>query len=209
MLYNKRKTKHSTIKYDRTHPKQNTTNTCIYCCLHRRRPAVPILSVCMIAKKFCIQRTYTRVYIYCMVVWRWRKIYILYVCTSVHKCTLSFYMMLNKYIDSVSDYQAESHKGLVRRKSSEIFIVSLIAAWIKQENSTQHNLHTHMCQFPINPINSTWPGDLLTHWGRVTQICFSKLTIIGSDNVLAPGRRQAIIWTNDGTLLFSKIRNKF
>ena len=36
----------------------------------------------------------------------------------------------------------------------------------------------------------------LTHWGRVTHICVSKLTSIGSDNGLSPGRRQAIIWTN-------------
>ena len=36
----------------------------------------------------------------------------------------------------------------------------------------------------------------LTQWGRVTHICVSKLTIIGSDNGLSPGRRQAIIWTN-------------
>ena len=34
---------------------------------------------------------------------------------------------------------------------------------------------------------------LPTHWGRVTHICISKLTIIGSDNGLSPGRRQAII----------------
>ena len=36
----------------------------------------------------------------------------------------------------------------------------------------------------------------LPHWGRMTHICVSKLTIIGSDNGLAPGRRQAIFWTN-------------
>ena len=41
----------------------------------------------------------------------------------------------------------------------------------------------------------------LNHWGRVTQICVSKLTTIGSDNGLSPGRRQAIIWTNAGILL--------
>ena len=29
---------------------------------------------------------------------------------------------------------------------------------------------------------------------------FSKLTIIGSDNGLSPGRRHAIIWTNDGSM---------
>ena len=44
----------------------------------------------------------------------------------------------------------------------------------------------------------TWA---LTHWGRVTQICVSDLTNIGSDNGLPPGRRQAIIWTNAGILL--------
>ena len=41
----------------------------------------------------------------------------------------------------------------------------------------------------------------LIHRGRVTHICISKLTIIGSDNGLSPGQRQAIIWTNAGILL--------
>ena len=41
---------------------------------------------------------------------------------------------------------------------------------------------------------------LITHWGRVTHICVSKLTIIGSDNGLSPGRRQAIIRTKAGIL---------
>ena len=41
----------------------------------------------------------------------------------------------------------------------------------------------------------------LTHWDQVTHICVSKLTMIGSDNGLPPGRRQAIIWTNVGILL--------
>ena len=47
----------------------------------------------------------------------------------------------------------------------------------------------------------------LTHWGRVTHTCVSKLTI-GSDNGLPPGRRQAIIWTNAGILLVGITRNK-
>ena len=49
----------------------------------------------------------------------------------------------------------------------------------------------------------------LTHWGRVTHICVSKLTIIGSDNSLAPGRRQAIIWTNAGILLIGPLGANF
>ena len=47
-------------------------------------------------------------------------------------------------------------------------------------------------------------GDL-THWSRVTHICVGNLTIIGSDNGLAPGRRQAIIWTNAGILLIGPL----
>ena len=49
----------------------------------------------------------------------------------------------------------------------------------------------------------------LTHWGRVTHICVSKLTIIGSDNGLAPDRRQAIIWTNVGILLIGPLGTNF
>ena len=45
----------------------------------------------------------------------------------------------------------------------------------------------------------------LTHWGRVRHICIGKLTIIGSDNGLSPGRRQAIIWTNAGILLIGPL----
>ena len=50
---------------------------------------------------------------------------------------------------------------------------------------------------------------LLTHWGRVTHICVSKLTIIGSDNGLSPGHRQAIIWTNAGILLIGPLGTNF
>ena len=49
----------------------------------------------------------------------------------------------------------------------------------------------------------------LTHWGRATHICVSKLTIIGSDNGLLPGRRQAIIWTNAGILLIQPLGTNF
>ena len=52
-------------------------------------------------------------------------------------------------------------------------------------------------------------GLMLTHWGLVMHICVSKLTIIGSDNRLSPGRRQAIIWTNAGILLFRPLGTKF
>ena len=50
---------------------------------------------------------------------------------------------------------------------------------------------------------------MLTHWGRATHICVGKLTIIGSDNDLSPGRRQAIIWTIAGILLIGSLGTNF
>ena len=49
----------------------------------------------------------------------------------------------------------------------------------------------------------------LTHWRRVTHICVSKLTIIGSDNGFSPGRRQAIIWTNAWIWLIRTLGTNF
>ena len=43
----------------------------------------------------------------------------------------------------------------------------------------------------------------------VTDIWVSKITIIGSDNGLSPGRRQAIIWTNAGILLIGPLGTNF
>ena len=40
-------------------------------------------------------------------------------------------------------------------------------------------------------------------------ICVSKSTIVGSDNDLSPGRRQAIICTNDGILLIRPVGTNF
>ena len=45
----------------------------------------------------------------------------------------------------------------------------------------------------------------LTHWGRVTHTCFTKLTTIVSDNGLSSRRCQAIFWTNTGILLIGPL----
>ena len=58
-------------------------------------------------------------------------------------------------------------------------------------------------------IHASLSLDELTHWGRVTHICFSKLTIIASDNGLSPGRRQVIIWTNAEILLIGPLGINF
>ena len=43
----------------------------------------------------------------------------------------------------------------------------------------------------------------------MTHIGVGNLTIIGSDNGLSPGRRQAIIWTNAGILLIGPLVTNF
>ena len=58
-------------------------------------------------------------------------------------------------------------------------------------------------------LNSCNESGLLTHWGWVTHICVVELAIIGSDNSLSPGRRQAIIWTNAGILLIGPLGTNF
>ena len=50
---------------------------------------------------------------------------------------------------------------------------------------------------------------VLTHSCQVMHICFSKQTIIGSDNGLLPGLCQAIIWTNAGILLNRTLGTNF
>ena len=49
----------------------------------------------------------------------------------------------------------------------------------------------------------------LTHWGRVTHICVSKLTSIASDNGLSPGQRQAIIRNIAGIMLLGPFGTNF
>ena len=57
-------------------------------------------------------------------------------------------------------------------------------------------------------LKNTVPDIRLTHWGRMTHICVSKLTIIGSDKGLSPDRRQAIIWTYAGILSIGPLGTK-
>ena len=43
----------------------------------------------------------------------------------------------------------------------------------------------------------------------MTHVCISNLPIIGSDNGLSPGQRQAIIWTKAGILLIGPLGTNF
>ena len=66
-------------------------------------------------------------------------------------------------------------------------------------------------EYKLTRVNSVLHGRpwwflfILTHWGRATHICVGKLTIIGPDNGLSLGRRQAIIWTIAGIELIGPL----
>ena len=56
---------------------------------------------------------------------------------------------------------------------------------------------------------SNWQYDNIRLRSRVTHICVSKLTIIGSDSGLLLVRRRAIIWTNAGILFIGSLGINF
>ena len=94
-----------------------------------------------------------------------------------------------------------------------IFIINhhqsiLITIIINITLSSSIFIHDHRLS-SIIITNSHHQSSFLTHWGWVTHICVSKLTNIGSDNGLSPGRSQAIIWTNAGILLFGPLGTNF
>ena len=76
---------------------------------------------------------------------------------------------------------------------------------------------------PKGLINNIPALVLIMAWGRpgdkplsepmmirsLTHICVIRLTIIGSDNGLSPGQRQAIIWINAGILLIGPLGTNF
>ena len=79
-------------------------------------------------------------------------------------------------------------------------------------HSLKKLLTKHICYLKHH-ITALWWTDCwllpLTRLGGVTHICVSEITIIGSDNGLLPGRRQAIIWTNAGILLIGTLGTNF
>ena len=60
---------------------------------------------------------------------------------------------------------------------------------------THHIALMHLLRWQYNPRAICY-----SHWGPVSQICFGNLNIIGSDNGLSSGRRQARIWINANLL---------
>ena len=89
----------------------------------------------------------------------------------------------------------------------------ILLIWILGTNFNENVIEIHTFAFKemhLKMLLGKWRPfclglNVLTHWGWVTHICVSKLTITGSDNGLSPSRRQAIIWTYAGILLIGTL----
>ena len=111
---------------------------------------------------------------------------------------------LSQTMPRCNNVHHENSGGIQRVKIRTIYVV--------EKNPHADHLVQFSMMFPPQELhiqrhapNKHFHLPCLTHWGRVTHICVSELTSIGSENGLSPGRRQAFIWTNAGILLIGPL----
>ena len=117
--------------------------------------------------------------------WVWKAWY------QVH--ILKFSSLLRIVDQSVSKTQfriEKIHKSLLRSFSLTLYRMSLQATYLS---------------ITLNEASILLPLIIEAEW----RICVGKLTSIGPDNGLSPGRCQAIIWTNAGILLIEPLGTNF
>ena len=135
--------------------------------------------------------------------------FIVYILWLLFNCvSMNFYawtLVGNDEMKIINQWNYFHVIGITRPNISDIFPPS---EWQNLNHSviSKTRNHTHDLK---NIHSAFWYKRKLTHWGRVTHTCVVKQTIIGSDNGLSPGRRQAIIWTNAGILLFGPLGTNF
>ena len=92
------------------------------------------------------------------------------------------------------------HKGQRRGALMFSLICVWINGWVNNREAGDLRRHRAHCDVILMILCSLFHIYICTqviqwnHWARV--ICVNKLTTIGLNNGLSPGRRQAIIWTN-------------
>ena len=111
----------------------------------------------------------------------------------------------------------------IQIQSCQVPIIFPPCAWSQSPRRRHHlqrtNSNTHFPDTLLQQLGKYYDDEdgwmmvmimsMLTHYGRVTHIYVGKLTIIGSNNGLSPGRRQAIIWTNAAILLIRPLGTNF
>ena len=127
---------------------------------------------------------------YVFLLWHWRLVssfIINNLCTNTVKAVFELATLSNKYVFACTMSITQQMNKSIWHK------LSICVRYIEK---LMHNILFRCVSF-------------LTHWGRVTHICVSELTIIVSDNGLSPGRRQAIIQTKAGLLLIGPLGTHF
>ena len=87
--------------------------------------------------------------------------------------------------------------GAIASQLNSLTIVYSIVYWVADQRKHQRSASlAFVWGIHRGPVNSPpkWPvtrkmfpfDDVITHWSRVTHMCVSSLTIIGSDNGLSP-----------------------
>ena len=84
--------------------------------------------------------------------------------------------------------------------------ISILVSYHRVVLTSSHVIFIQHSYYQLSQIVSLYFCLVITHWGRVTHICISKLTIIGSDNGLAP---IIIKWTLRNKLQWNLNRNIF
>ena len=98
------------------------------------------------------------------------------------------------------------HRWLTKASDIELWcFLWCVRGWANNQDAGDLRHHGAHCDVTV--MWMFW--EQLTHWGRVTHICVGNLAIIGSDNGLSPGRRQAIIRSNAGILLIGPLGTNF
>ena len=119
-----------------------------------------------------------------------------------------FDLCLNKQLSKPSSrwwFETPSHPLWHHCNAPCIF--NIMVAYVLATQGARASAVTVLAKLSRNiPV---WTRDELTHWGRVRIHASVNKTIIGSDNGLSPGRRQAIIWTNAGILLIEHLGTNF
>ena len=83
--------------------------------------------------------------------------------------------------------------------------------WPKSRVNSMHSNHLFLIMLNLRTICINYFQIKFSSYSfvlnslRPNDICVGKLAIIGSDNDLSPGWRQAIIWTNVGILLIGPL----
>ena len=92
-------------------------------------------------------------------------------------------------------------------KTLEVLIALMLSLMLAGYLWADQRVNNKLCS--IRCFISSLKKKGLIHWGQVTHICVSELTIIGSDDGLSPGRRLAIIWNSAGLLLIEPLGTNF